>query len=574
MNQLKSRDPRSWSVSDVARYLDNIGLGEYKIPFIENDVAGAELVDLTDADAQSLGVRKLGHRKVLLHAVADLVSFGGPRETDSDSASDSGSQHSEGGSTKSGTKSAPTKIKVKAKWDGRWIAISVDRTVKFSDLKKKLRHETRCKVSVSYADADGDTIEIRRSSHLATALDSAKDGVLRLTLTKEKDEKDKGGAGSASSKKGGDGSVTALGAAEASVFDGLRDPVVVIDEFGKMLYVNNRLAQMMGATPANIVGQNVKALMHAKDAESHDFYLWRYMSTREPHILGRGRLVIARRFDGSSLTVTLSVNEAKATNGKTIFVGTLTPQNEAAAVSTSRFALMDAMQQSVIAIDTKGTVLYLNKRFTQMSGYESSDLMGRNINIIMPSPYKEHHDGYLKKYLDTGDTKIIGIGRDVVMLKKDHSILPVNLNVNVSGTGADINYVGVLTPVEEQRKTEDNLLAAQRQVLDSLPVASVLIDQKGIMQVFNNAAQKLFGYSINETLGRNVNLLMPEPEKGKHDSYLRNYMKNGRREDSTVIGTGRDVIGQRKNGEMFSVHLSVTEHQDVNGHKFFSAILQ
>lgn len=84
----------------------------------------------------------------------------------------------------------------------------------------------------------------------------------------------------------------------------------------------------------------------------------------------------------------------------------------------------------------------------------------------------------------------------------------------------------------------------------------ILIDTKGIMQQLNPAITKQFGYTIEELQGKNVNMLMPEPDHGSHDRYLQNYLHTGLRK---IIGIGREVTAKRKDGTLFPISLSVTE---------------
>ena len=110
---------------------------------------------------------------------------------------------------------------------------------------------------------------------------------------------------------------------------------------------------------------------------------------------------------------------------------------------------------------------------------------------------------------------------------------------------------------------------ALRALLDSAAAGIITIDAGGIVHSANPAAERLFGYSEAEMVGRNVSMLMPEPHRSAHDRYMSNYMSTG---NSRIIGVGRDVIGQRKDGTTFPVHLSVGEFA-IDGERYFTGIL-
>jgi two-component system, LuxR family, sensor kinase FixL len=102
-------------------------------------------------------------------------------------------------------------------------------------------------------------------------------------------------------------------------------------------------------------------------------------------------------------------------------------------------------------------------------------------------------------------------------------------------------------------------------ILQTVPVAMIIIDERGRIESLSTTAEHLFGYSVAEVAGRNISLLMPSPDREQHDGYLKRYLATGERR---IIGIGRIVVGQRKDGTTFPMHLTVGELRSAERHYF------
>ena len=107
-------------------------------------------------------------------------------------------------------------------------------------------------------------------------------------------------------------------------------------------------------------------------------------------------------------------------------------------------------------------------------------------------------------------------------------------------------------------------------ILDTVPEAMIVIDERGIMRSFSSAAERLFGYRADEALEQNVKILMPTPYREDHDGYLQRYMQTG---DRHIIGIGRVVVGRRKDGSTFPMELAVGEMNSDN-RRFFTGFIR
>jgi two-component system, LuxR family, sensor kinase FixL len=107
-------------------------------------------------------------------------------------------------------------------------------------------------------------------------------------------------------------------------------------------------------------------------------------------------------------------------------------------------------------------------------------------------------------------------------------------------------------------------------ILDTVPDAMVVIDERGIMQSFSSAAERQFGYTAEEMIGKNVKVLMPSPYRESHDGYLERYLRTGERR---IIGIGRVVVGERRDGSTFPMELAVGEMRSTR-QRFFTGFIR
>ncbi len=120
--------------------------------------------------------------------------------------------------------------------------------------------------------------------------------------------------------------------------------------------------------------------------------------------------------------------------------------------------------------------------------------------------------------------------------------------------------------IERLRQSEEENRAILNNVIDGI----ITIDDSGRILRFNPAAEKIFGYTHDEVIGRNVTILMPEPYRTEHPAYLTNYLTTGK---AKIIGIGREVQGMRKDGSIFPLYLAVGEMR-LDGKRMFTGVLR
>ncbi|MEW6168926.1 MAG: PAS domain S-box protein [Pseudomonadota bacterium] len=177
-------------------------------------------------------------------------------------------------------------------------------------------------------------------------------------------------------------------------------------------------------------------------------------------------------------------------------------------------ALLDAAVDAMVLIDERGIVTRFNRAAERVFGYAASEVVGRNVSMLMPQPYRREHDGYLERYQRTGEARIIGIGREVVAQRKDGSTFPIDLAVGEFITAAGRGYVGILRDIYERKRQEEQLRQngeELRLIFEYAPTAILITDLHGQILNANRACCELFGYSAEQLSGiRHSDLLRPD----------------------------------------------------------------
>ncbi|MCS6975893.1 MAG: PAS domain S-box protein [Gemmatales bacterium] len=120
-------------------------------------------------------------------------------------------------------------------------------------------------------------------------------------------------------------------------------------------------------------------------------------------------------------------------------------------------ALLAAAVDGVVSIDERGLIQTFNPAAERMFGYQAEEVIGQNVSILMPSPYREEHDKYIARYLATGEKHIIGIGREIVAQRRDGTVFPVELSVAEARVDGERLFVGVIRDITERKQAEAEL---------------------------------------------------------------------------------------------------------------------
>lgn len=336
----------------------------------------------------------------------------------------------------------------------------------------------------------------------------------------------------------------------SKIIDASYDALFVINQRGIIHMVNATSTKVFGWTREEFLGNNINMIMPPEHAKKHDGYLERFMRTGERRMMGTEREVEAVRKDNTRFPCILGLSEVSSNPGEdTIFCGfirslaqkkdmerQLTDQT-LSQVKTARellnqkntiLGILDASFHALFVMNEECIIQLVNQVAVNVFGWSKDEFVGSNINIIMTKDDAAHHDQYVHDYLKTGVKKMIGTSREVIAQRKDGSTFPCVLGLaEPQSTGLICGFIRDLTSEKAARAEILEKQKLMEKIVEASFDALFVISQRGIIQMVNGASSRVFGWTHEEFLGKNISMIMPEHHASKHDSYLIHYILTG-----------------------------------------------
>ena len=257
-------------------------------------------------------------------------------------------------------------------------------------------------------------------------------------------------------------------------------------EDNPIVYCNPAFERITGYTTSDVVGHNCRFLQ-ADDRNQSAIHKMRE-AVRE----GRHFRAVLRNYrkDGEPFWNELTITPVRNSSGQiSNFIGIVNDvtaqrcaEDESHDNEARLSAILENAVESIITIDEHGTCESANQAVEKMFGYDASEILGKNVSMLMPTPYSEAHDSYIANYLRTGEKKIIGIGRDVVGRRRDGSEFPLHLSVSEVRLGDRRIFTGFLQDLSERKEYEARLVQSERLAAVGEAIASVAHESRNLLQ--------------------------------------------------------------------------------------------
>jgi len=242
-------------------------------------------------------------------------------------------------------------------------------------------------------------------------------------------------------------------------------------------------------------------------------------------------------------------------------------------------AVLHYAAEAIITIDEQGLIESFNPAAEQLFGYSAAEALGNNVSLLMPEPNRSQHAGYLQRYLGAGEKRAIGQAREVEALHKDGQLFPVEINVSEMWVDGRRLFTGMLADISERKAMLEQLELALEQlnvreqrlhtILNNTAEGIITFDEQGMIEGFNQSAEKLFGWVEAEVSGTSIAQLISPEAREIRDDYLEHFM---RAEIQRLIGHEGELVGRHKDGSSFPMAVKISGMWLDNRQKYIALV--
>ena len=354
--------------------------------------------------------------------------------------------------------------------------------------------------------------------------------------------------------------ITALRELYESMVCHLPAALVVLDAELRVVSANQRAEALLGRPHAEARGQALPELLR-DDA----------LMDRCREVLATGHAQGGVRWEarGRSWLLTLvpmqqaPSDDEVATRARLLLTAEEVGEHERLVAATEEAdararAVMESVGEGIIIIDEHGVIREFNPAAETLFGYEAAEVLGHNVKLLMPEPWRSQHDRYIACYLETGRRRCLGVGfREVEGLRKDGRRFPMELSISEMRLGERLLFIGVVRDLTARKAAEaerERLAQALEQAADSI----FITDAHGVIQYVNPAFETVTGFRREEVVGRKPSML----KSGMHgaDFYRRLWETLLRGEPFREV-----FINRRRDGSLFYEEKTITPIRDARG---------
>lgn len=339
------------------------------------------------------------------------------------------------------------------------------------------------------------------------------------------------------------------------ITDNAKDAIIGVDLNGKISYCNPSCSKLLGYAEKQLTGKTYNSLLPRGSTHNFD-------QVRESILFNEDLQPIPTEFNSSNNTKVSVVaqyspvrDESGRVIGLSVMLRRISTFEKAASKAQS---LLETAPDAMVIVNQGGQIVLVNAQTENLFGYSKQELLGQDVEILIPDEFLKHHKKHRDKYFGQPKTRSMGQGMELYGKKKNGSKFPVEISLSPLKTEEGIFVSAAIRDITFRKKAENKF----KGLLESAPDAVVIVGEDGKIQLVNTQVVNIFGFNKEELIGKKVEILIPERYRKSHHGHRHSFFTSPK---MRPMGAGLELLGLRKNGEEFPVEISLSPLETEEG---------
>jgi PAS domain S-box-containing protein len=318
------------------------------------------------------------------------------------------------------------------------------------------------------------------------------------------------------------------------------DAIVVVDNDGVIRLANRQVEALFGYGPGELLGTAADLLLAERARAQHPFRRTELLGEARMQPITAGPDLTGTRKDGTEFPVDINLSAIDTSEGMLVEAAIRDVTDRVRAEERNRLfeSLLEAAPDAFVVADSRGRIRLVNAQVEKLFGYERSELVGQQVEVLVPDSVKTWHPQHRSGYMGDPRTRPMGAGLQLSARRKDGSEFPVDIGLSAIETAEGLLVSAAIRDMSELRRAEARSgLAA---IVDSSHDAIIGATLEGVITSWNPAAERLYGWSAAEAIGKDVAMIYP-PTAGTERADMLAKLHTGQRvEGFETVRMGRD----------------------------------